>query len=307
LSQDRSAGLHWLHLRLLRPLDLRRPGRVSRAFHGQRLSLLGAQLGWTRDRWRAHGEVAVDARGRWALVTGIRLTGALRLAALARRYPPGWWSPLAGSASSSGMSNESGALLEARGTGWRAYLDQVRRPQPTYTVPLALSTSTWGLELEERLRQGWLGRAAFQQKRTSRWSEGRLRGVRSRRARLETEWGRDRTWRLRLEARHVAVGEGDRMGLLLSARWRHQGRRLRCTAHGTRFLIPTYDTRIYEYEYEVPGAVTIRGLYGDGWRAYGLLGLRAGPLEAYLRVRCEDADRRPARREAALQLDFQWR
>ncbi|MFC1525766.1 hypothetical protein ACFL6X_03025 [Candidatus Latescibacterota bacterium] len=303
-TDTRGGGLHWLHLRLLRTLDLRRPDRVAHAFHGSRLSLLGGDVHCLGRGWRLYGEAAVDGEGKCAAVAGARMSGGLRIAVQGRRYPPGWWSPLGGSATASGMDNETGVQLEAKGSRWRAYIDQVRRPQPTYHQPLSRPSCAWGLELERSLTSTWTTRAAFQVKRDSDWSQGVLGRERSTRVRLEADRGRRQGVRLRAEARRVSSGSDGQIGLLLSSRWRGQAGILRWGLHGTRFSIPSYASRIYEYEQEVPGAVSIRALYGDGWRVYGMVSVCTGAAELHLRYRYEDVTGRAAKAELALQLDL---
>ena len=41
----------------------------------------------------------------------------------------------------------------------------------------------------------------------------------------------------------------------------------------------TWNTRIYEFEPDLPGAVSIRPLYGNGWRVNGLVRLERGVWE----------------------------
>ena len=43
------------------------------------------------------------------------------------------------------------------------------------------------------------------------------------------------------------------------------------TLHASRFRTDSWWTRIYEYEVDLPGAVSIRPLYGTGWRGYALV------------------------------------
>ena len=73
----------------------------------------------------------------------------------------------------------------------------------------------------------------------------------------------------------------------------------------TRYRTGGYAARIYEYERDLPGSVSIRPLYGDGWRVCALGGLRLdgplGPLWIWLRGRLQA---RPLKRQAGVQVEL---
>ena len=56
-------------------------------------------------------------------------------------------------------------------------------------------------------------------------------------------------------------------GLLGSVRFKTRW----LTLHASRFRTGSNWTRIYEHEADLPGAVSIRPLYGTGWRGYALV------------------------------------
>ena len=85
--------------------------------------------------------------------------------------------------------------------------------------------------------------------------------------------------RLRLEGRVLNDGRGGETGGLAALLWKGRWRLVHLVLHFTRFLTDSYYTRIYEYEYDLPGAVSIRPLYGDGWRCYALAGVKLGAWE----------------------------
>jgi hypothetical protein len=57
--------------------------------------------------------------------------------------------------------------------------------------------------------------------------------------------------------------------------------------HGSLFAVDSYASRLYEYD--LPGAVSIRPLYGDGWRLYMLISRRWRGIEIALRYRLQRA------------------
>ena len=302
----RAAGLQVLAVDLTRELDLRRPGKVARAFRGRGQRLVSADFRWTTGAALAYGEGAVDSAGRGAAVGGLRLgTRAWRAAALAYYYPPEWHSFLGGAVSSSGMSNERGLHAEVAGRGWRAYVSEHRRLQAAYTHPLPAPTSTWGAQAERRLGRGWRVAAATQVRAGAAYSRGVERRETSRRARvdLQRQTGGQR-WRLRCEGRAVRSGGVGELGALASLAWRWRGRRGELALHGSGFRTPSYASRLYEYETDLPGAVSILPLYGSGWRAYAVARLKWRGWTVGLRYRQGAARGRPTRREGALQLDL---
>ena len=74
-------------------------------------------------------------------------------------------------------------------------------------------------------------------------------------------------WRGRGEWVRWHRAERAEWGLLGSVRFKTRW----LTLHVSRFRTDSYWTRIYEYEVDLPGAVSIRPLYGTGWRGYALV------------------------------------
>ena len=74
--------------------------------------------------------------------------------------------------------------------------------------------------------------------------------------------------------------------------------------HISRFRTDSYATRIYEYEADLPGTVTIRPLYGSGWRGYAQVSCRWQGWTLSGRYRLQ-WDRR-IRRYGGVQLDWAY-
>jgi len=66
----------------------------------------------------------------------------------------------------------------------------------------------------------------------------------------------------------------------------------------------TWNTRIYEFEPDLPGAVSIRPLYGNGWRVNGLVRLERGVWELSGRYRYQRDRRR--RHYGGIQVDLRF-
>ncbi|MFH1571788.1 MAG: hypothetical protein ABIL09_27610 [Gemmatimonadota bacterium] len=298
-------GAQVLGVHLGHQLDLRRPDRVAWAFHGRHHWLASADLRWQGEGQVAYGEAAVDGGGRLAGLAGLSAgSGPLRLAGAAWRYPPGWHSFLGGAAGASDTGNEAGARLEAAGRGWRAYAAQDRSLQPVFTDPLPEANRTWGAQLDQRLWGAWRGRVAAQARSGSSWSGGARQRESSRSGRLELERSRGQArWRLRLEGRAARSGGRTHGGTLAAAAWRLRRPGGELALHVSGFCAPAWAARVYEYESNLPGAVSIPALYGRGWRAYGIARRRWGSTWVGLRCRRLSSRGSPPRWELSLQVD----
>ncbi len=324
-----SIGTTLLKVRFSRFVDMRRPGRVEYAFNGRRQSTAGFDLVWRARRFQGFGELAVQDRGHLGWVGGLRLSGRrLTAGVLLRAYDPGYHAFFGGAPGAGGMKNERGVLVVVghRRTGLSFYGDRYRRPERTYFYPMASEHTLFGAEwnlarplksLRSRGPQGlrpalarlaaWNPKLSLRQRLTPVWIEGTARKKKSRKVRFDLQRkGEDRLQmiRLRLETGRVRTGsQTDRAAnASVSARLRLGG--LRCTGHVSRFRVDSWDARIYEFEYDLPGAVSIRALNGEGWRAYGLLELGKAPVAASLRYRFERRRGREDGHLASLQLDL---
>ena len=324
-----SFGTTLLKVRFSRLVDLRRPGRVEYAFHGRGQSTAGLDLVWRARRFQGFGEAALQDRGRLAGVGGLRLSGRrLTAGVLLRAYDPGYHAFFGGAPGAGGMKNERGilAVIAHRRTGLSFYGDRYRRPERTYYYPLPGEHTLFGAEwrlarpakslrslgpagLRRALAQlaAWNPRLSLRQRLKPVWKQGEAATARSRKVRFDLQRkgeGRLRMIRLRLETGQVRTGsQTDRAGNASVAVRLRLGA-LRCTGHLSRFRVDSWDARIYEYEYDLPGAVSIRALNGEGWRAYGLLELARGPVAASLRYRFERRRGREDGHLAGFQLDL---
>ena len=324
-----SIGTTLLKVRFSRFVDLRRPGRVEYAFNGRGQSTAGFDLVWRARRIQGFGEFAVQDRGHLAGIGGLRLSGRrLHAGVLLRAYDPGYHAFFGGAPGAGGMKNERGILVMIghRRAGLRFYGDRYRRPQRTYFYPRASGHTLFGAEwslvrplkslrgrVPERLRPAlarlaaWNPKLSLRQRLKPVWKQGEAATEKSRKIRFDLQRkgdGRLQMLRLRLESGQVWTGsQSDRASnASVSARLRLGA--LRCSGHLSRFRVDSWDARIYEFEYDLPGAVSIRALNGEGWRAYGLLELGKAPVAASLRYRFERRRGREDGHLASLQLDL---
>lgn len=281
-------GATFQQLRLDRRVDLRR--KEDRAFHGHAVRLAGTDF---RLQWRglrAAGEAGMDARGRaGALGVATLRLGRLGLGATWRRYDPDFPAFFGGALGRSDLRDETGLLLCASGRwrGWQGRLwadgwrpvqaDHQPRSQVRGASLVPPLPSSLHLELSGQQEPG-LGE----------------------RGRLNLSWTPQP--RLELAGRIEARRDGKaQQGRLLSWRVAGQWRRLEWTCHLSRFHTSSYASRLYEYEYDLPGTLSIRPLYGKGWRWYLLAAHTWGALRLAGRYRHQQG-----RHHVGLQLDLEW-
>ena len=297
-------GITVQQLAFNRPLDLRRPAKVPVGLRRPR-----ADGGRRRRRGRRRTGAPVPARQRlpaggrpwWPGVTGVRAGGG-RFDLLARASAAGFFSPFGASVlgDSPGLR---GVTARIRGRGWQLWLDETLRPGARWTEPVPGGSSGFGLRWRRRPVRRLEVTVDAQRRRRSDWSGGAQSFP-------ATEAGPDPGALVPgfPAARGAAGGRALRRAV---GGWpwglgsRRRTPRGEWSAQVSRYRTGGWDTRIYEYEQDLPGAVSIRPLYGDGWRVCALAGRRLGtPLgqvELWLRGRLQAP---PLRRQAGLQIDL---
>ena len=272
-----------------RRLDLRRGGRTPWGFVGDRQLMGSVDGSWKHEGHMLSAELGRDHSGNWAGIAQYhRRWQRARLRLLGRYYPARLHSFFAVAPGAGSAQNEAGGTISVESAQWRLYGDLYRRPQRSYFVPVAAQYATWGGHW--RWQNGrWQGRLLWQERFRPDWEGGRLQQERTRRGRFDIEYG---PWLL--QGQQLRLGrsaKADEWGSALALRGRWQVTRGSVVAHGSYFATDSYASRLYEYEYDLPGSVSIRPLYGRGWRFYALvaLGWRAG--EVALRYRLERTQR----------------
>jgi len=289
-------GATWCRLSADSKIDLRRPESRPEGFEGesQRLASIDVSIGRRRRGGAVvFGEAAVDGRREWGLVAGGRAAGnGVRFDGLARYYSAGFHSFFGGSASSVGMNNELGLALALQGRRgrlfrWRLFHDRYQRPSLSAGGEGVATSSVWGGLLQSQIGRHWHLDTTLQQRR-------RLRSAGSphdysldvRVDAIRDLAGQGTAVRLRSEWKRVRVqSEGPQAGVNISMSWKKQQGTRHYAFHLSRFLTPSYDARIYEYERDFPGSVSIRALYGDGWRGVAMVRGELG-RGFFLALRC---------------------
>ncbi len=280
-------GIVLQELDFSRRLDLRRRGRTPWGFVGDRQFMGAIDGAWACKGYALGVEAGLDRGGHWAGIGQIQKHWHwVRLRLMGRYYPPTFHSFWGAAPGAGSMQNEVGGVAVVEGRQWRLYGDFYQRPQRSYLLPVAAEYATWGGHWRWRIR-GWQGRLLWQERSRPRWQLERLWQDRTRRGRFDVERGR---WSLQgQQLRLWRSGGGREWGRALTLRGRWQQPWGRLVAHGSLFATDSHASRLYEYEYDLPGAVSIRPLYGRGWRCYVLATLRWRAGEMALRYRLERA------------------
>lgn len=284
-------GMSFQYAQFSRRLDLRRRGRTPWDFTGVRQAL-----------WSMHGsrtgrfgawsmELGRDARGHWAgIAQGVLRYSARSFRLLIRLYEPGFYAPFSSVPSAVDGLNELGVALVVESRQGSAYVDVYRRPARSYYVPFPSTHISWGGER----RWGTSSRQlllALRGTHRSRWKNERI--AVEMRTRMRLAWTQ-RAWTVQTQWLHWNQARSlDEWGRAVSLRWRNLGQRVRSVIQLSTFWTDSYRSRMYEYEYDLPGTVSFRPLYGKGVRAYLLVGRRWKGVEWSFRYR--------------LQRDRQWR
>ncbi len=285
---------------------------VQRTVFARRIDLRGSETPYAF-RGRQLTSAAADAKGhlgvlRWyaavaraghrtaglAGLSGMSAAG-LRVDVLGRCYTAGFFSPLGAAASGAEMNNERGLTLQARaGRRWRFWADLMQRPVPRWRQPLPTHRRAAGVRGTTRIGR-WQCRADLQQRVNSAWIgaaagdettiRARLQGVRSQ-GRLRLTLSADGVGYRRDLRRASAPG---RRGVSGSAAIRWQPARLQVNGLLSLFHTDGYATRVYQYEPQLPGAVSIRPLYGKGLRLVAVCSTRLGCLQVGVRWRLQAA------------------
>jgi hypothetical protein len=272
-----------------RHLDLRRKGRTPWGFVGGRQFMGSVDGAWVGGGYALAMEIGRDRGEGWVgLVQMKKRWQRARMRLMGRYYPSSFHSFFGAAPGAGSMQNERGVtvVLDGKAGAWQVYLDAYRRPQRTFFLPVAAGYGRWGGHWHWRLKR-WQGRFLWQGRSRPRWSAGRLWQDRTRRGRLDIERG---IWVIQGQSLRLwKAGGGDEWGGVLALRGRWQQPWGHFVLHGSLFAVDSYASRLYEYEYDLPGAVSIRPLYGDGWRLYMLIARRWRGIEIALRYRLQRA------------------
>ena len=290
-----TVGMTGWNARYSKKIEPNDPIRYHYDFKGDKNHVVGMDIDLYFGRVNLCGEVARSRSKGWAFIgSSIIDMGRSLLVFSYRRFDPSFQNPRSHSFCTSHVSNEEGFYwgfrynMSAR-TRLSFYYDTYRRPWRTYSIPVPVR----GDDLFIQVDQAWTStidlalRARFH--RREAMHEGLLNTD------LTMPFLRDRHGRvLRLELRYrplpvlklksrfetiVLYYPGAR-GIVSHPATRESGfliyqdigfrlhSSVNISARWIFFDTDSYDSRVYEFEGDVPGVLNIRPLYGKGHRGY---------------------------------------
>ncbi len=278
------------HTRFVNPLMLIGKNGES----ASELWMKGMDLSFTSKNVDVFSECALDRTNTFAVIAGLTYEPAavLALTIAARNYPSGFQS-IHGNAfgeSSGQVQNENGVYVGIRvrpiqGLCLSTYYDQFEHPQPTYVLAtpshgndfLALGeyTLTEQCEIAFRFKRKDSPSAIYENDLYARIVQRTIPRVQQN-YRLTSEFISSPSLRLSSRAEWVTVRyhgiQKTEKGLLMSQaiKWKIFYP-LTVQVRFAVFESDSYDSEIYEFEDEVPGAYSNPALYGRGMRWYFIL------------------------------------
>lgn len=297
-------GMTVQHLRFTRLVDLRRPSQSSN-FVGTQQASVAVDVVDLQRRWHAVFARAGDDRAVRLGLSGIDIAGC-RIGGVWEWFATGYFAPLA--VAGSGTQGGRRITLAARRRGAQVWAERTFQPAAAQRHPQ--SAVRRGAGARWRRRYGsWLADSSIQRRISSAFvsaSPGTDSTTRFR-LQLRTE-GRCWRWTTRLDAAGYrrrlhqlpTESQGGR-SLATSVRWRRDGWHVQALL--TTFDTQGYGARIYEYEPDVPDAVSIRPLYGRGERLVVVAVLPLVP-RAQLSLRWRAQHKTGWSHVAAVQLDI---
>jgi len=260
-------------------------------FHGTTASVVGLNASWTNARSTVFSEIAHDHVGTMAGLAGVvwKPTRVLDLSMIGRMYPRDFVSLHAfGFGEGGGLTqNETGLYAGVKvkpfsGTMISSYFDQFIAPWRSSLVRLPSEGNDLLTLVQSQLTRRLSATLQYKRKNKSATEtlpdqydrDTRRVGMRrqsSYRATVELNSSVAFRWRSRVEwvqVEYDLTGHREE-GLLAYQDIRtHLFPRLLLNARVIVFHTDSFDSRVYEFESDVPGALNNPGLYGKGYRWY---------------------------------------
>ncbi|UCE20043.1 MAG: helix-hairpin-helix domain-containing protein [Gemmatimonadota bacterium] len=287
-------------------------------FRGGSNTVAGINFDLYCRRLNLFGEISRTEGSGSGMVMGLIIDfDRIEIDALVRNYEPHFYNRhnYAFAEKPDETQNECGALLgfvyqPDSGTRLRAYVDRLRNPWRHYYEKMPPTRQEFWTQAERRVAGGMLAtvRLRLKNKETNKSvGEGQSKntGRQQVNVRGQVDWEFSEAGRLRGRWESVRVGYPDlsvtETGWLLSGDLRLCPKKwMTLDTRIVLFETDSYDSRIYEFENDLPGLMTNSGFYGEGMRWYVLakvkLGRAARMAFKYSMTRFYEGDREDDRR-----------
>lgn len=284
-------------------------------YSGASAAVVGVDGGVSLGGMEMAGEVAQTDRRARAWVAGVTFQRRrVKAGVQVRDYDPRFQTLHGAGFSAFGESqNEQGFFA---GLAWKARrirltsltFDRAWRPGPTPTLPAGSARASLTFQVQPASLRGllvrWSGRARWDQT----W-KGKQAGVVQRRRRslrmdVVRHVGRGLQVHGRGEFVSTTMGSDREAGGSAFGALRVRWRGVRAEGRLTYFDVPSYESRIFEWEGAPEGMMAFRTLTGRGLKGYGLISVKMGASRAMLRLwRQRPIDGRKATTEVVAQVE----
>ncbi|MFH1943424.1 MAG: hypothetical protein ABIL68_15085, partial [bacterium] len=287
------------------PIQKTDPTRYHFAFNGKQNSVVGADWDITLARLNLTGEIARSQSGGSAFIgNAIVDINNLTFVLSCRHFDPDFHNPRSHSFGSAEVCNEEGVYLGFAGklspsTRVSLAYDLLRKPWRTYTTPVPTRGNDLLLQIEQKWSRTFSSilRARLRQDESLEKGSvppGREVDILQNRfhhlLRFELRYHPTRWLQLRTRFEGITVLYPGIPGAIHCTTQKETGRliyqdirvephaHIRFSARWIFFDTPSYDSRVYEFENDLPGVLTIRSVYGRGIRWYLLCRWQTLPL-----------------------------
>ncbi|MFQ5601825.1 MAG: ComEA family DNA-binding protein [bacterium] len=301
-SKGVSIGLSFYRSRFDKLLSAPDTLRNHFKFRGRQNSVIGLNWLWQSRRWNLFGEVALSQSGGRAFLAGAQTDlGKLQLAWLFRDYKKEFQN-LHGF----GFGESNGATQNERGyyTGLRyqltsatvvnAFFDIFKNPWSTYFNRMPTDGREFLGQIEQKIggKVKLLFRIRDKQEQKNEkyfdeFERDKFRTVNSRKTQLRLQMDYRISNRVRLRSRiefahykkyrwHFEVRDSSNHGYLMYQEMKiNPTKKLQVIARLTFFDIDSFESRIYQYEQDLPGVMTNIGFSGRGNKWYLIIKYQA--------------------------------
>lgn len=291
------------------------------SFTGKKASVGGISGNVSLGQAAIFGEAALMSGGSKAFVLGwVSDMHGVEVASVFRSYDTNFYNLRASSFSGGNPWNERGVYVGLQGRLGKyklsGYLDGVQRPGPTTVTSRPTSGYETAGSIEQNLGSGITVRVKGKLSKNDSSAidpsdpYGKISSVSSRETiNTDVSWtpGSPLTMKLRIST--VRAEENEKGSLVFTGFAYTPEGLLTLRGRVIYFDTSSYESRVYEYEDDLPGRVTLTPLWGEGVRWYVVLGVRGKRLGAEAKysqthlteTNAAEDDGNP---ELGLQLDF---
>ena len=286
-------GATWYRSQYNRAFNPENIERKQYTFRGRSNSVGGFDIDVYYRHLNVFGEVAKAHRGGQGLVIGAILeVGGIEMDAIVRSYARDFYNlrNCSFAEDPEETQNESGMLLGMmyrpnRATRLRVYLDRMKNPWRQYYEKMPPAREEFWSQIEHKVTKNLQSTVRFRVKHkdVNRNFEEASKNTSRRqvnvRGQIEWKWTRAGRARGRMERVWVQYPDLsiDESGRLLFADLRLAPKRwIILDSRIMYWETDSYDSRVYEYENDLPGLMTNMALYGRGWRWYAYFKFNPG-------------------------------